>query len=90
MENVFKYYEFTEFFKDISGTFNGNEICFSVLNEEHFLIFEKIVDTYNLYVSKYLSKKDIGKKSPEIVELLVKNYDKSLPEHRIILRQYLF
>lgn len=90
MENVFRYYEFSEFIKDTSNTFSGNEICFSKLNEEHFLIFEKIKTTYNLYVSKYLSQEDIGKKKPEIIELLVENYDKSLPEHRIILRQYLF
>ncbi|WP_299121967.1 hypothetical protein [uncultured Tenacibaculum sp.] len=90
MENVFRYYEFSEFIIDNSGAFSGNEICFSILNEQHFLIFEKNNEAYNLYVSKYDSKKDIGVKSPEILESLIKNYDKSVPEHRVILRKYLY
>jgi len=65
-------------------------ICYTELNEEHFLIFEKEKTQYNLYVSKYASKKDIGVKPPEILESLVVGYDKSIPEHRIILRQYLY
>jgi hypothetical protein len=40
-------------------------------------------------VSKYSKKSDIGNKQPEILELLVTNYDKSNPEHRIALRRYL-
>ena len=90
MENVFKYYEFSDFKKDSSGTFLGNEISFSVLNEQHFLIFEKKDSVYNLYVSKYGSKKEIGMKPPEILELLVEGYDKSIPEHRVVLRKYLY
>jgi len=31
----------------------------------------------------------IGNKSPEILELLVTNYDKSNSEHRVALRRYL-
>lgn len=89
MENIFKYYEFSIFFTDTSSIFSGNEICFSVLNNQHFLIFEKKDCNYNLYVSKYSSKNEIGVKAPEILELLVKNYDKSKPKHRIILRKYL-
>lgn len=89
MENVLKYYEFSEFFLDTSKTFSGNEISFSELNETHFLIFEKVLDTYNLYVSKFLHKKDIGVKSPEIIEMLVENYDKSKPAHRLMIKQYL-
>lgn len=89
MENVFKYYEFSPFFLDTSDTFSGNEICFTELNETHFLIFEKKNSTYNLFVSKYQSKKDIGVKSPEILELLVENYNKSIPAHRIAIKQYL-
>lgn len=89
MENVFKYYNFSSFFKDTSNTFSGNEICFTVLNKTHFLLFEKQNETYNLYVSKYQNKEEIGKKPPEIVELLVANYDKSNAEHRIALRRYL-
>lgn len=90
MENVLRYYEFSDFFQDNSNTFNGNQICFSELNENHFLIFEKENDQLNLYVSKYCSVGDIGISPPEILELLVKNYNKSLPEHRIIIRKYLF
>ncbi|RSC95987.1 hypothetical protein [Tenacibaculum singaporense] len=90
MENIFRYYEFSDFLKDSSGTFQENEISFSELNKEHFLIFEKKELQYNLYVSKYNSKKDIGKEPPEILELLVENYDKSIPEHRIVLRKYLY
>lgn len=89
MENVFKYYEFSEFILDKSDTFSGNEISFTELNETHFLIFEKNNSSYNLYVSRYQNKKDIGSKSPEILELLVENYDKSIPEHRIAIKQYL-
>ena len=89
MENVFNYYEFSSFFKDESGSFSGNKICFTELNATHFLIFEKIEETYNLYVSKYTSKKEIGVKSPLILEVLVKNYDKSIPEHRLSIKQYL-
>lgn len=94
MENVFRYYEFSEFFKDNSGAFSGNEICFSELNEQHFLIFEKNnlenLEAYNLYVSKYKSKKEIGREVPEILEMLVESYDKSIPEHRVVLRRYLY
>ncbi|MFY9241859.1 MAG: hypothetical protein WAO74_02400 [Polaribacter sp.] len=89
MENVLKYYEFSGFKKDNSNTFNGNEISFSELNSQHYLIFEKSENTYNLYVSKYLQKKDIGVNPPEILELLTKNYDKSIPEHRLLIKQYL-
>jgi hypothetical protein len=89
MENVFKYYEFSTFFLDTSDAFSGNEICFTELNETHFLIFEKKKAAYNLYVSRYQSKKDIGVKSPEVLEILVENYDKSIPAHRIAIKQYL-
>lgn len=90
MENVLRYYEFSDFFKDESNTFLNSEIAFSELNEEHFLIFEKKNNQYNLYVSKFSSKSVIGSKPPEILEVLVEGYDKSLPEHRIILRKYLY
>ncbi|MEO9570777.1 MAG: hypothetical protein ABJH82_13935 [Polaribacter sp.] len=89
MENVFKYYEFSDFFLDESDAFSGNEISFTELNETHFLIFEKRYNSYNLYVSRYQSKKEIGTKPPQILELLVENYDKSIPEHRIAIKQYL-
>ncbi|OAD43439.1 hypothetical protein [Polaribacter atrinae] len=89
MENVFKYYEFSAFFLDTSDSFSGNEICFTELNETHFLIFEKNKDSYNLYVSRYQHKNDIGVNAPEILELLVENYDKSIPAHRIMIKQYL-
>lgn len=89
MENVLKYYEFSSFFKDNSNSFSGNEISYSELNSTHFLIFEKKMETYNLFVSKYKNKKDIGIKPPEILELLVENYDKSIPEHRLAIKQYL-
>jgi hypothetical protein len=88
MENIFKYYEFSAFTKDLSATFSGNEISFTELNETHFLIFEKVKNTYNLYVSRYQHKNEIGQKPPEILELLVKNYDKSIPEHRIAIKKY--
>lgn len=89
METIFKYYEFSAFFKDLSDAFSGNEISYTELNDTHFLIFEKNNTSYNLYVSKYLQKKDIGVKKPEILESLVQNYDKSIPEHRIAIKQYL-
>lgn len=89
MENVLKYYEFSLFIKDESNTFSGNEIAYTKLNETHFLIFEKNKDIYNLYVSRYTHKKEIGIKPPGILELLVENYDKSIPEHRIAIKQYL-
>ncbi len=93
MENILKYYEFSDFFQDKSETFLEGDICFSELNEQHFLIFERKIkekETYNLYVSKYASKKSIGKTPPEILEKLVDDYDKSLAEHRIILRKYMY
>lgn len=90
MENVLRYYEFSEFFQDESETFEGKEISYTTLNSEHFLIFTKESYTYDLYVSKYSSEKEIGKKPPQILELLMKNYDKSIPEHRVILRKYLY
>jgi hypothetical protein len=88
MENVFKYYQFSSFFIDQSGAFSGNEISYSELNETHFLIFEKSKETYNLYVSRYQQRKDIGQKTPDILELLIENYDKSIPEHRLAIKQY--
>ena len=77
MENIFKYFDFYPFKKDDSNAFNGNQISYTELNAQHFLIFEKDQDIFNLYVSKYSKKADIGNKSPEILELLVTNYDNS-------------
>ena len=88
MENIFKYYEFSDFFLDVSGVFSENEISYSVINETHFLIFEKKNSSYNLYVSKYHQKKDIGVRKPEILELLIENYNKSIPAHRVAIKQY--
>lgn len=88
MTNVFLYYDFNSFFKDESEAFSGNEICYSELNSEHFLIFEKNAENYNLYVSKYNSKKEVGKKKPIILEMIIENYDKSIPEHRVAIRRY--
>lgn len=88
MENVFKYFEFSSFFKDQSGAFGDNEIAYSELNSEHFLIFEKEDQSYNLYVSKYEGKESIGTSEPEILELLIKDYDKSNPAHRVAIRRY--
>lgn len=88
MENVLKYFEFSSFFKDQSGAFSHREIAFSELNSEHFLIFERDEEIYNLYVSKYAGKKAIGNESPEILELLIENYDKSNPAHRVAIRRY--
>lgn len=87
MENILKYYEFSEFTKDQSNTFSG-EIAYTALNDTHFLIFEKDKENYTLYVSKYSSRQEIGKKQPEILEELVQNYDKSVPAHRLALTQY--
>ncbi|WP_088324455.1 hypothetical protein [Polaribacter tangerinus] len=89
MENILKYYEFSDFLRDTSGQFSSNEISYSELNDTHFLIFERKNEVYNLYVAKYVSKNFIGKMKPEIIELLVKNYDKSIPEHRLAIKQYL-
>ncbi|QNM85719.1 hypothetical protein H9W90_00925 [Polaribacter pectinis] len=89
MENVLKYYEFSSFFKDESGAFSGNEISYTELNDTHFLIFEENNTNYNLYVSKFKNKNEIGHQVPEILELLIVNYDKSIPEHRIAIKQYL-
>jgi len=89
MENIFKYFDFSPFKKDDSNAFNGNQISYTELNAQHFLIFEKEQDIFNLYVSKYSKKADRGNKSPEILELLVTNYDKSNSEHRVALRRYL-
>lgn len=88
MENIFKYYQFSDFFKDESGLFSSNEISFTELNDTHFLIFEKVDERFNLYVSRYKNKKEIGINPPEIIEVLVKNYDKSILEHRNALKQY--
>ena len=88
MENVLKYYEFSDFFKDVSGAFSSH-ISYSILNSQHFLIFERENHTYNLYVAKYANEEEIGKSKPEILELLVQNYDTSNSEHRIAIRRYL-
>ena len=88
MENVLKYFVFTSFFNKRSGVFSDHEITFSELNAQHFLIFEKAGETYNLYVSKYANKKSIGNTQPEILELLISDYDKSNPAHRVAVRGY--
>ncbi|WP_298767579.1 hypothetical protein [uncultured Polaribacter sp.] len=89
MDTILDYFEFSDFFTDKSEAFSGNEIAIRALNETHFLIFEKENEQFNLYVSRYVHKKDVGKNKPEILELVVKNYKKSLPEHRIALRKYI-
>ncbi len=90
MENVFRYYDFSDFKKDESNTFSDNLISYTEINASHFLIFENDSENYNLYISKFSSKKDIGIKPPEILQLLVKEYDKSKPEHRLLIKQYLY
>lgn len=90
MENVLRYYEFSSFKKDESNTFNNNDIAYTILNETHFLIFEKQGETYNLYVAKYQNEKEIGLKPPQILETLIIKYDKSIPEHRLAIKQYLY
>jgi hypothetical protein len=89
MDNIFKYFDFSPFKKDASSSFDGNEISYTELNSEHFLIFEKEQQHYNLYVSKYKNEAEIGNTSPEILEILVTNYNKSNAEHRVALRRYL-
>lgn len=89
METILDYYEFSTFFKDESDAFSGNQISFRELNETHFLIFEKENLKYNLYVSRFKTQKEIGKKKPDILELVVTDYDKSVSEHRVALRKYL-
>ena len=88
MTNVFLYYDFKPFFKDESTVFSGNQICYSELNSAHFLIFENNDENFNLYVSKFNSKNEIGKKKPLILEMLIENYDKSISEHRVAIRRY--
>lgn len=88
MENVLKYFDFSNFFEDNSNTFSF-PISFSQINSKHFLIFEKKESNYLLYVAQYKSKNEIGKIKPEILELLEENYDKGNPSHRILLRRYL-
>ena len=90
MENVLKYYEFSEFKKDTSTTFQGNEIAYTTLNDTHFLIFEKAGHQYNLYVAKYNNRKEIGIVAPQLIETLVINYSKSEPAHRKAIKQYLY
>lgn len=89
MENLLKYYQFSDFLQDMSGSFSKHEIAYTELNATHFLIFEKKEESYTLYVAKYGSRKEIGSKPPEILELLLENYDKSIPDHRLIFKQYL-
>jgi hypothetical protein len=88
MDNVLKYFEFSAFFQDKSGAFSDHEIAYTELNSQHFLIFEKVDQQYNLYVSKYVDKKAIGNTQPEILELLITDYDKSNPSHRVAMRRY--
>lgn len=87
MENVLKYFEFSDFLKDNSQTFTG-EIAYSELNSQHFMVFEKKDNQYDLYVTRFKNKGQIGKQAPEIFELLVEDYDKSNPAHRIAIRRY--
>jgi hypothetical protein len=89
MENIFKYYQFSAFFKDESDVFSGNQIAYTELNKTHYLIFEKKEDSYTLFVSRYGGRHEIGKLKPEILETVLENYDKSIPEHRVALRRYL-
>lgn len=89
MDTILKYYEFSDFFKDQSNIFSGNDIAYTILNDTHFLIFERNKEVYTLFVSKYASKSQIGKEKPEILEILVENYDKSIPAHRLAITQYL-
>lgn len=89
MEVVFQYFDFSSFFKDESDVFNGNQVCYSILNKHHFLIFEQTIENqYNLYVAKFDNEKSIGFNKPELIELVVENYDKSKPAHRIALKSY--
>ena len=53
---------------------------------DHTLLYFRFFN--NLYVSKYHQKKDIGVRKPEILELLIENYNKSIPAHRVAIKQY--
>lgn len=88
MENIFRYYEFSPFEEDQSGFFSGHPVSYSQLNDTHYLIFEKEGDAYHLHVARFADSKNIKNKAPELLETLVRNYDKGIPEHRVILKRY--
>ena len=77
MENVFKYFDFSKFKKDTSNSFNGNEICFTELNSEHFLIFQnntlKLMKTTHQYEEDLLPE---GYKETKREKILLKGKDK--------------
>lgn len=90
MEIVLQYYGFSSFTPDQSSSFEGHQIAYLGLNDKHFLIFELTKTSgYNLYIAQYQDKSQVGRHDPEILELLVADYDKSIPEHRLALRAYL-
>lgn len=89
MDIVLDYYGFSSFFNDSSGVFSNHKISYLALNKQHVLVFELTAENkYNLHVAKYLQLDDVGKKSPEIIETIVEDYNKSNPEHRLALRAY--
>ena len=73
MENVLKYYEFSEFKKDNSEAFSNNEIAYTELNETHYLIFEK--DGNKAFV-KVLKWREINNDKDTIIYGMVKEFIK--------------
>ena len=51
--------------------------------------FEAILTLFRVQLDTK-TVKEIGIKQPEILEILVKGYDKSKSEHRMLIKQYLY
>ncbi len=88
METIQLYYGFSDFMKDKSNTFSG-EISFVRIGEKHYLIFEKIEDTYKLFYASYPLSRVIGTEEPIETKLLISPFLKEEKEHREYLQNIL-
>ena len=90
METLLEYYNFTPFFKDRSGFFNQNLICYSLIRDDLFLVFEQIEEgEFKLWFVQFADDEGIGNVNPDAANLLIDNFEIDLKEHRELLQKYL-
>ena len=90
METLLEYYNFSGLFKDKSGYFNDHMICYSLIRENLYLVFEDMgEDGYKLWFVQFPNSESIGSSYPEASNLLIDKFKIDLKEHRELLQKYL-
>ncbi len=90
MDAIMRYYGFSPFFKDNSGYFNAEQISFTAIKEDLYLVFARTdQNQFKLVFCQYPNLEAIGQEFPAAANELIPDFVKDLKEHREILQKYL-